>query len=197
MNIRSFLAIGLLLVFFVMSLSEAADIREPIKNKIDLLVTEKGGVPPVITYSDQTESLKGLKGIGLFVEPLNPEVEKAGISRDQLKQEVELKLGQAGIQVLNEEERIKEPGKPYLYININAYSWREEVIYGFALKVDLNQLVLLDRDPKTGCFGTTWFSGSAGIIGANKLKNVIRTELDDTIAKFINDYLAVNPKKKS
>lgn len=194
MKIRSLLAIGAVLIFFLLNQPEAAETRKPDKDKTGLLIKEKAGSSPVTYCSDQKESLRGLKGIGLLIEPLNPEIEKAGISRDQLKQEIALQLRQAGIQVLNEEARVEEPGKPYLYINLNAYSWREEVIYGYALKVDLNQLILLDRDKKSGCFGTTWYSGSAGIIGANKMKSFIRTELADTIDKFIHDYSAANPK---
>jgi hypothetical protein len=194
MKFRSLLAIGIFLVSSVISHSEADETRNLIEDKIEPAVTEKAGIPPATYYPDQKESLRGLKGIGLLVEPLNPELEKTGIFRDQLKQGIELKLRQEGIRVLNQEERLKEPGKPYLYVNLNAYSWREEVIYGYSLKVDLNQLVLLDRDKNIGCFATTWYSGSAGIIGANKLKNFIRTELDTTIDNFVNDYLAANPR---
>ncbi len=183
-----------LLVFSAWSHSEAIEKSQPVQDKAGLSVKEKTGLPTATFYSDQKESLRGLKGLFILVEPLNPEVEKAGVSREQLKREVELKLRQAGIRVFNEEQRMEEPDQPYLYINLNGYSWREEVIYGYALKVDLNQLVILNRDPKIGGFGTTWYSGSAGIIGANKLKNFIRKELADTIDKFISDYSAVNPK---
>jgi hypothetical protein len=193
MKIRSLLAIGLLMISSVLSHSEAVEKRKPVRDKTELAVTEKTEVPPVTYYSDQKESLKGLQGLGILVEPLDPEIEKAGVSREHLKQEVELKLRQAGIRVLTEKERVEAPGKPYLYINLNAYSWREEVIYGYSLKIDFNQLILLDRDKKIGSFGTTWYSGSAGMIGANKLKTFIKTELVDTLDKFITDYLAVNP----
>jgi hypothetical protein len=194
MKIRSLLAISVFLISFVSINSEAAETRKSGKANPGLPLTEKAVIPPISYYLDQKESLRGLKGIGLLLEPLNPEIEKAGIARDQLKQDVALQLRQSGIRVLNEEVRGAESGKPYLYINLNAYSWREEVIYGYSLKVDLNQLILLDRDKKIGCFGTTWYSGSAGIVGANKMKGFIRAELADTIDKFIQDYSAVNPK---
>ncbi len=194
MKIKSLLAIAGLLVLSAWSHSEAIEKSQPVQDKTGLSVKEKTGLPPATFFSDQKESLRGLKGLFILVEPLNPEVEKAGVSRGQLKGEVELRLRQAGIRVFNEEQRMEEPDQPYLYINLNGYSWREEVIYGYALKVDLNQLVILNRDPKIGGFGTTWYSGSAGIIGANKLKNFIRKELADTIDKFISDYSAVNPK---
>lgn len=194
MKTKSLLAMAGLLVFSSWSHSAAIEKSQPVKDKAGLPVKETTEIPPATFYSDQKESLRGLKGLFILVEPLNPEVEKAGISREQLRGEVELKLRQAGIRVFREEQRLEEPGQPYLYINLNAYSWREEVIYGYSFKVDLNQLVILKRDPKIGCFGTTWYSGSAGIIGANKLKSFIRMELADTLDKFINDYSAVNPK---
>ncbi|MBA4392847.1 MAG: hypothetical protein C0407_04775 [Desulfobacca sp.] len=194
MKISPLLTIGLLLVSSLLSHSEAIEKKKPVRDKTELPITEKTEMPQVTYYSDQKESLKGLQGLGILVEPLDPEIEKAGISRGQLKQEVELKLRQAGIRVLTEKERVKAPGKPYLYVNLNAYNWREEVIYGYSLKIDFNQLILLDRDKNIGCFATTWYGGSAGMIGANKFEYVIRAELVGTLDKFITDYVAVNPK---
>lgn len=194
LKMKSLLATGVLLVFFSLSHSEAIEKGKPVQSNTGPSVKEEKGIPSAIFYSDQKESLRGLQGLFILVEPLTPEIEKAGISRNQFKQEVELKLRQAGLRVFNEGQGMEDPARPYLYINLNAYSWREEVIYGYSLKVDLNQLVFLNRDPKIGCFGTTWYSGSAGIIGANKLKGFLRTELADLIDKFINDYKAVNPR---
>jgi len=181
----------ILLVVFYWSPSEAVG-RKAVKDKIETPRKEITETPSILYGSDQKESLKGLKGIGILVEPLNPDLEPTGLSRSQIQQAVEWQLTQAGIGVLSPEERLKEPGKPYLYINLNAYSWREEVIYGYSLKVELNQLVLLDRQRMTGCFGTTWQAGSAGIVGANKFGQVIKMELSTALDQFIKDYKEVN-----
>jgi hypothetical protein len=194
MKIRSLLFISLFLVFSIGSQAEAAAPRKPLKEKPATPAKEDPEPPPIKYFSDQKESLKGLKGIGIFIEPLNPEMEKSGVSKNQIREQVELKISQAGIRVINNAERLNEPGKPYLYVNLNAYSWREEVIYGYSLKVELNQLVLLDRDRMRGCFGPTWTTGSAGILGANKFIGFLREELAESLDKFVRDYLAVNPR---
>ena len=65
--------------------------------------------------SAQTEmdrkSLRGLKGIAVVVEALQPEAERDGLTKSQIKTDIELKLRQAGIHVLTTEESFKTPGK--------------------------------------------------------------------------------------
>lgn len=68
----------------------------------------------------QIESLRGLKGVLVLVEALKPEIEADGLRRDSIQTDVELKLRLAGIKVLTEEECLKEPGCPWLYVYINA-----------------------------------------------------------------------------
>jgi hypothetical protein len=65
-------------------------------------------------------TLRGLKGFGVLVEKLPPEVEQEGLNRLQLQLEVESKLRMAGIKVLTREEVFRTPGEPYLYINVNV-----------------------------------------------------------------------------
>ena len=61
--------------------------------------------------SDEMErrSLKGIKGIFVFVEKLPNEVEKAGLRKDQINTDVELKLRMEGIKVVSEQELFSLP----------------------------------------------------------------------------------------
>ena len=53
-------------------------------------------------YSQQTNigSLKGIKGLRVTVETLNPSIEADGLREYQIRTDVELKLRLAGIKVL-------------------------------------------------------------------------------------------------
>jgi hypothetical protein len=150
------------------------------------------------TFSmDQKDSLKGIKGLAVFVEALPPEMEKSGISADQLKTDVEARLKKAGIKLFSEEGVEGQPPeqqKPTLYINFIPYTLQKDLTYGYSLNVYFNQVVLLQHNPKLGCLGTTWHSGGVGIIRANKLKSFGQGELAEHIDKFIHNFLAVNPK---
>jgi len=77
---------------------------------------------PQVTFIkpvDQKDTLKGLQGVHVLVESLNPEVEKYDLTKQQLQTDVELRLRQNSIKVLSEEELLSTPGKSYLYVNVN------------------------------------------------------------------------------
>src|SRR2546429_6513667 len=66
-------------------------------------------------------TLRGVEGVRVVIEDLGPEVERAGLTKQQLQTDVELRLRQASIRILTtKEERFGTPGAPYLYINVNV-----------------------------------------------------------------------------
>src|SRR5213595_3453452 len=50
-------------------------------------------------------TLRGLRGVGVLVEPLDPDVERAGLTTLQLQTAVEGQLRKAGIPLFTTEER--------------------------------------------------------------------------------------------
>ncbi len=150
----------------------------------------------VLAQTDsEVESLKGLKGVNVLVEVLNPDIEADGLSIDNIQTDVELKLRLAGIKVLTRQEMLKEPGSPYLYVNVNSHKI-ESGTYSFNIMVSLKQGVYLECDSSIRIFGvTTWNNATIG--GVTRLQNVsnfIRDGIKDFVDEFINDYLSVNPK---
>ena len=140
----------------------------------------------------QIESLRGIKGVNVLIELLNPDIEKDGLKKEQIKTDVELKLRLAGIKVLNEEELLNEPGQPYLHVNVNSNK-SELGFYSFSITIELNQLVLLIRDLDTIFTACTWSTKTVGFAGVEKVGQ-IRDYIKDDVDLFINDYLFVNPK---
>src|SRR5207249_4173290 len=65
-------------------------------------------------------TLRGVEGVDVLVEALKPEVERAGVTRQQLKIDVELQLRKAGIRVFTEEERLRTPGAALLSIEVHV-----------------------------------------------------------------------------
>jgi hypothetical protein len=143
------------------------------------------------------KSLRGLHGIGGVVEALQPDAERDGLTKSQIKTDVELKLRQAGMHVLTTAESFTVPGSPYLYINLNTT--KNDVLYGalstyaFSLQVALKQDVRLTRDSDLQGSAPTWETHTLGTVGANNLQDTRRV-LGDLLDRFSNDYLAENPK---
>jgi Cdc6-like AAA superfamily ATPase len=139
-------------------------------------------------------TFRGLKGVGVLVEKLPPEVEQEGLKRDQLQMEVESKLRTAGIKVLTKEEAFNTPGEPFLYININVnIAKTESDIYPYSIDLLLIQKVSLLRDPKLTSYAITWSTGGVGSIGKQILSQ-LRENVEAMVDVFIKTYLAENPK---
>ncbi len=143
--------------------------------------------------------LYNLKGVGVVVETIRPEVEKDGLTQAQLKIDVEQMLRSAGIKVLSEEEKEKSRGKEYLYVNVQV-SKTSQGSYVCLVQVLLKELINTLRYrlpafpaafiPPTQAI--TWQSkGAMGLTG--DLSNV-KQAVKDGMDEFINAYLASNPK---
>jgi hypothetical protein len=139
-------------------------------------------------------SLKGLHGVQVLVERLDPLVE-AGLTTGDIQTDVELKLRLAGIPVLSKQEMLATPGQPYLYVNVNVNSSATRDLWPDHIEIQLNQNVTLARSPEPLVVGaTTWSTGSVGAVFKQNLRS-LRDGVKDQVDRFINAYLAVNPKK--
>jgi len=143
-------------------------------------------------YSHPT--LRGLTGVAIIVESIREEIERDGLTSEQIQTDVELRLRKAGIRVLSEKERAETPGIPLLYVNVNVLKVKDAFLYAYSIHVALQQLVLLERNTKISGLATTWDTGSVGTEGESHLRD-IRGGVADDVDKFINAYLAVNPKQ--
>jgi hypothetical protein len=141
----------------------------------------------------QRRSLKGIKAIYVVVENLPDEVEKDGLTIDQITTDVKLKVGMAGIKVVSLKEPIIILGSPYLYINLYGIMIPNVQIFSYNFEVSLKQIVSLVRNPNITFSTSTWVYSKIGYVGADKIKQ-IRETIKDAVDIFINDYLAENPK---
>jgi hypothetical protein len=140
----------------------------------------------------ERESLKGLRGVAVVVLAA-PEAEQGGLSQATLQTDVELKLRQAGIRVLTSTERPSAPGAPILVVTLGT-TRSPAGFYAYAVTVGLAQHVYLARDPTMGAWATTWTTGGVGYTGQAHV-DTIRNTVRDYVDRFLNAYLAVNPKQ--
>jgi hypothetical protein len=140
-------------------------------------------------------TLKGLRGVRVLVEDLAPEVEREGLLKDQLQKSVEERLRAAGIRVLTQEEAVKAPGEPYLYVNINVnFAKGEDEICSYSIDVALIQNVTLVRTPKQTCYAATWSTGGVGLVGKKTLSE-LKGSVEEIVDIFGKAFFSVNPKK--
>jgi hypothetical protein len=162
----------------------------------NLLLTLALSLATVVPQTDQAMGVKSLIGISRLsvgIEELGTEALADGLSGDLLKTDVELKLRLAGIEVPS------EFAVPCLQVQIKYWINRMgqnhiPIIYNFHVAISLMQYANLFRtgEPMTVVTMqiTNYGSGPIGE-GSEHVRRSVRGLMD----KFINEYLAVNPKK--
>lgn len=145
-----------------------------------------------IKIREEIESLRGLQGVRVTVEDIDPEAKRDGLTKSQIQRVVELELRKAGIKVLTEEEWFSIPSSAILSVNVNTDK-SSDGPYSFNISLELVQRVALFRNPYFARLAPTWDTGSVGTVEASNLRNIYDS-VKDTVDIFINDYLSVNPR---
>jgi|SRR5689334_16828984 len=155
------------------------------------------GVSPLVGQGDNEASratLVGLPGVYVLVERIDNEAQRDGLDTLQVRIDVEVKLRQAGIRVLSEQEAFSTAGAPNLYVDIQTVK-NQLSVYAYSVRIELRQGATLVRQPSLRRLATTWTtSGFIGTVGSQKLATV-REDVRDLTDQFINAYLAANPKR--
>lgn len=103
-------------------------------------------------------------------------------------------MRQAGIRVPGEAEWLMAPGRPTLYLHVNALK-SPPGIYAICIKLHLFQTARLTRDTTVISPVITWSATETiGPISAERLSQV-RNAAPDLVNQFINAYRTANPKR--
>lgn len=133
-------------------------------------------------------SLSDLSGIAMLVESISSEMKREGLTQSQITSDVESKLQEAGIQLLSRENGLWFPGTPYLYVNVDVFKSKE---YIYSIQLEFHQDVFLKRNPEIEVDASTW---SKSYVSATSNFKMIRDNIKDMVAIFINAFLSVNPR---
>jgi len=131
------------------------------------------------------------------IESLPPEAKELGITKELLKTEAELKLRLAGIKVYSKKESLKgSTASQDLYVNINIIrlSLGGIIIYPFRIGISIDDDVYIERNSMRTT-AEIWEYGTLGAITKKNALKHIRESMKRLLDVFLNDYLAVNPKK--
>jgi hypothetical protein len=140
--------------------------------------------------ASERETLRGVSAIRVVVGTLDPQAERDGLRQSTLQTDIELKLRQAGIPVVD-----TAGTEPFLNVVVHAVALeRPSGLYAYTIHVQFFQVVVLRRDRNIPALGATW-SGqlTTGTVGADNL-SAVRSSVRDRVDEFVNAYLAANPK---
>ena len=137
-------------------------------------------------------SLKGLQGVFVLVEDLNPPEEEAGLKAADIQADAEQQLKAAGIPLLSKAQNLDTPGMPTLYVSVSVASSTATDVWPFSIDVNLEQQATLKRSPDTFVpTAVTWHVGSLGAVDKSNIRSV-RERVNEQVAKFVNAYFKVN-----
>jgi hypothetical protein len=139
----------------------------------------------------QQKALVGLKAVYILVMTPKPEAQCLGITIDQIKTGIELRLRKAGIRMLTEKEWLGSPDYPHLSVTINAI--KRGGSYSYMVQLYLSEFVTLARGNRVN--GMIWQTYRVGSGDKQNTEIKIQEQVGDMVEQFINDYLAANPKK--
>ena len=138
-------------------------------------------------------TLKGLKGIGVTVGDIDADAAADGLDKDRIVTAVTRKLKKAGIKVFTDLELRTVSGQPQLVVNINAVK-QPGPIYIFTAALDLNQIVLLERNQGLTAVSPTWSVLTTGGSLPEDLSANVEASLNPMLDSFVSDYKKANPK---
>jgi hypothetical protein len=135
------------------------------------------------------ETLRGIKRVRVMVGDIETEIERDGLTKNQIQTDAELKLRLAGLNVLSRKEASEAPGIQ-LIVSVAIFKFPDSSGYIYSIVVALFQNVFLERNSKES-LAPTW---SAGYFGVTPRLDLIRNKTKDGVDQFINAWLSVNPK---
>ena len=140
----------------------------------------------------ERESLAGLPGVVVAVEPITPEVRAEGLTEEAIEAAVESILQSRGIRLFIESKQLKVSSNPWLYVQPNIGKSGPYYFYNVSLR--LMQEVSLVRGRLYTIPATTLQGNTAGIVSDNDLRDVILDAIERWTKIFADDFLAVNPR---
>lgn len=147
---------------------------------------------PKVAASPSDESLRGLEGMYVTIDPLSPEMEKAGPNSSRILSKVRKRLADAGIAPLSRERWFLVEGAPYLYVHTHVLRLPSTGEFLYFVRLFVRQNVYPIRKPAKVPGAITWWSeGRLGITPrAERIEEAVLTELE----AFIQSFLSVNPR---
>ena len=151
-----------------------------------------------------TLTLQGINGLEVIVEDVDDDAKEGGLSLENLRIYVEMRLRQARITILDQSETAEDARQAYFYvaINVKKITFERGDWVGWAYNIDLsvNQMACIegfDTGPLSrahSCnFFTTWDLSGMSVTGEDSLSSSVREDLAVLMDMFLNDHLKMNP----
>ncbi len=138
------------------------------------------------------DTLRGLPGVEVLIEPLQPELERAGVTGALMAASVTQQLKAAGITVYADQRQNPSPSQPYLYVHVNAAPDERSGAFAVAIQVHLRQTLSSLTTESRVVNAMSWDAHSVAVMPVAMLKADVADEVQDLVARFVADWRAVH-----
>jgi len=156
-----------------------------------LLAAGTADVTAQMFVSTGRDTLRGLPGVEVIVEGVQPELERIGLTGASIRADVERRLRDARIEVYASQNANPSPAKAYLYVHINALTLPQAGGYAVAIQLHLRQTL---RSPVTGSNivnAMTW--DVQNVLGVREsAAQSVRAEVLTFVDQFVEDWASVH-----
>ena len=141
----------------------------------------------------ERESLAGLDGLHVLVDSINEDGQEGGLTRGALRTYLEVRLRQAQIRVLSEDESLALERAPLLGFTVLVLPLTKGG-WAYSLSLEVRQVTCITGGVEVGtCLvRQTWDVGGLYLTGKD-LSDSVRGNVAELMDQLVNDYLAVNP----
>jgi hypothetical protein len=135
-------------------------------------------------------ALRGVSQVWLSVEKMPPHIVQAGLTSKKIKRDMELKLRMAGMKLLSGEDFDKTTDRQWILVSVQ---FRQPEVSGYVYSIDLyffeNQYTT-----QFNKFIPVRTYNVPRLFGYTHNLSDIRKATKAVMSRFINDWLAENPK---
>lgn len=137
------------------------------------------------------DTLRGLPGVEVIVEPIAPELAQAGVTTAAVRANVDRQLRAGGITVYASQVQNASPAKPYLYVHVSGLP---VVRQGFSLvvRVEVRQTLRSSVTSSNIVNAMTWDQQAVLFALPGSGLQGVQAEIQSLVATFIQDWRAVH-----
>lgn len=134
-------------------------------------------------------TLAGLSGVHVQVEPINADAERAGLTGEALKADVESVLQQARLAIHTRTALFTDvPGTPMLHVDVMTVPLDGR--FAYTVRLELWQAVRLARNPAEGALALTWSAPQVvGTLAAERIVE-LRKIVREAAEGFVQEWRA-------
>jgi hypothetical protein len=136
-------------------------------------------------------TLRGLPGVEIIVERLQPELEMDGLTTALVRSDVENRLAKGGITIYPSQTANASAAKPYLYVSLTALRLPDTGGYVLGLQLQLRQTVRSVVTESNIVDAMTWNAHNVYAVPAAELP-AVRAEILAFADQFISDWKRVH-----